>query len=164
MSISRWPRGGSHFSLVSLVVPIAAFCAVAVVRCSSRPSDEWSSQSGSTARTFPEQVDVGQALFAKHCADCHGKAGEGGKAPRLVGLKDGALPVEPPADRKFRKTRFVNVADVADFVIHSMPPKKVGILSDDEYWALIAFDLHANGVDLPQRLTPEVATRTTIPR
>jgi cytochrome c len=161
MSISRLPSAGS---LAWLAVPVVVLSAAAFVRCSSRPSDEWSAQSGTTARTFPEQVDVGQALFAKHCADCHGKDGEGAKAPRLVGLKDGALPVDPPADRKFRKTRFVNVADVADFVIHSMPPKKVGILSDDEYWALLAFDLHANGIDLPQRLTPEVATRTTIPR
>jgi cytochrome c len=161
MSNSRLPSAGS---LAWLAVPVVVLCAAAFVRCSSRPSDEWSAQSGTTARTFPEQVDVGQALFAKHCADCHGKDGEGAKAPRLVGLKDGALPVDPPADRKFRKTRFVNVADVADFVIHSMPPKRVGILSDDEYWALLAFDLHANGIDLPQRLTPEVATRTTIPR
>ena len=70
MSISRLPRAGS---LVSLAVPFALLGAVAFVRCSSRPSDEWSAQSATTARTFTDQVDVGQALFAKHCDDCHGR-------------------------------------------------------------------------------------------
>ena len=70
-------------------------------------------QAAADARTFSEQVSIGQGLFAKHCAGCHGAAGEGKKAPALVGLESGALPVDPPADRKFRKSRFVSVADVA---------------------------------------------------
>jgi hypothetical protein len=45
-----------------------------------------------------------------------------------------------------------------------MPPKKAGSLPADQYWAILAFDLHANGIDLPAPLTPEAAATLTIPR
>jgi hypothetical protein len=45
-----------------------------------------------------------------------------------------------------------------------MPPKKGGSLPADTYWAILAFDLHANGIDLPAPLTPEMAATLTIPR
>jgi cytochrome c len=115
-------------------------------------------------RTFSEQVTRGQSLYGQHCAECHGAAGQGDKGPRLVGLKEGALPLDPPADRKYRKTRFVTVADVADFAVHNMPPKNGGSLTADEYWAIVAFDLHANGIDLDKKLTSEIAQTLTIPR
>ena len=86
------------------------------------------------------------------------------KAPRVVGLKEGALPLDPPATSKGRKERFVTVADVAGFVVANMPPKKGGSLSADQYWAILAFDLHANGIDLPAPLTPAMAGTLTIPR
>jgi cytochrome c len=118
----------------------------------------------SAPQTFADQVAAGQILYGKNCAECHGAAGQGDTAPRLVGLKEGALPLDPPADRKFRKTPFVTVADVADFAVHNMPPKKGGSLTADEYWAILAFDLHANGIDLDKKLTPDVASTLTIPR
>ena len=114
--------------------------------------------------TFAEQVAAGQTLYGANCAGCHGDAGQGGKGPRVVGLAQGALPLAPPADRKFRKTRFVTVGDVADFVVANMPPGKGGSLPADQYWDILAFDLHANGVDLPQPLTAEAAKTLTIPR
>lgn len=115
-------------------------------------------------QTFAAQVATGQTLYAQNCAKCHGDAGQGDDAPRVVGLKEGALPLDPPADRKFRKDRFVTVADVANFTVKNMPPKKAGSLSEEEYWAILAFDLHANGVDLPQKLTRDLAKTLTIPR
>jgi len=114
--------------------------------------------------TFAEQVAAGQTAYGANCASCHGDAGQGGKGPRLVGLAQGALPLDPPADRKFRKTRFVTVGDVADFAVANMPPGKGGSLPADQYWAILAFDLHANGIDLPQPLTAEAAKTLTIPR
>jgi S-disulfanyl-L-cysteine oxidoreductase SoxD len=118
--------------------------------------------------SFADQVARGQTLFAENCAKCHGDAGEGGtgdiKAPRLVGLAQGALPIEPPADRQFRKTRFVTVGDVADFAMAYMPPKKAGILADEEYLAVIAFDLQANGIKLDAPLTVAKAKELVIPR
>jgi cytochrome c len=120
---------------------------------------------GAPATSFQAQVAEGQKAYAEHCADCHGDNGEGGtKAPRVVGLAQGALPLDPPADRKYRKNRFVTVADVADFVVPNMPPGKGGSLPADQYWDILAFDLHANGVDLQQPLTPELAKTLTIPR
>jgi mono/diheme cytochrome c family protein len=114
--------------------------------------------------SFADQVAAGATLYSQNCASCHGDAGQGDKAPRVVGLKDGALPLDPPADRKFRKSQFVTVADVATFTVANMPPKKGGSLTGDQYWAILAFDLHANGIDLPAVLTPAVAATLTIPR
>jgi hypothetical protein len=56
------------------------------------------------------------------------------------------------------------VADVATFVVAAMPPKAPGSLSGEAYWAILAFDLSANGIVLDQKLTPELASTLTIPR
>jgi mono/diheme cytochrome c family protein len=139
---------------------IALSCTFSIVACGS------SSQTTKPPATFAEQVAHGQMLFTKHCAKCHGHSGQGTEdAPRLVGLEEGALPLDPPASRKVRKSRFVTVADVAEFAMANMPPKKAGTLTADEYLAVIAFDLKANGIDLGQELlTMPKAKTLTIPR
>jgi mono/diheme cytochrome c family protein len=142
--------------LAASMVPLALACATATPSETASP--------GAAPQTFAQQVARGGEVYGRACAECHGASGQGDTAPRLVGLKEGALPLDPPADRKFRKTRFVTVADVADFAVHTMPPKKAGTLSADDYWAIVAFDLHANGIDLDKPLTPEVASTLTIPR
>ena len=115
--------------------------------------------------SFADQVAFGQDLFAMHCASCHGKAGEGDKAPRVVGLAQGALPLDPPASRKVRKNRFVTVGDVAEFVVANMPAKKPGSLTTEQYLAILAFDLKANGIDLGREpLTMAKARELVIPR
>jgi cytochrome c len=113
---------------------------------------------------FADQVAAGQVLYGKHCAECHGSAGNDGKAPAVVGLDKGALPLDPPKKSKTRKTQFKTVADVADYVVKNMPPKAAGTLSSDEYWAILAFDLHANGIDLDKKLEPALAATLEIPR
>jgi cytochrome c len=110
------------------------------------------STSGAEPATFEEQVSVGQKLYGDKCASCHGAGGEGVKGPRVVGLDKGALPLDPPATAKLRKTQFHTAADVAQFAVTSMPPGKGGSLKEWEYWSILAFDLHANGVDLPHKL------------
>ncbi len=114
-------------------------------------------------QSFAEQVALGGQVYGDRCAGCHGAAGEGAKAPAVVGLQTGALPLEPRADSK-RDTQFVTVADVASFVVATMPPKAPGSLSAEEYWAVLAFDLSANGITLEQKLTSELAATLTIPR
>ena len=115
-------------------------------------------------QTFAEQVALGGQAYGKHCAGCHGAGGAGSKdAPAVVGLKSGALPLEPRAG-SHRTGQFVNVADIATFVVAAMPPKTPGSLSAEEYWAILAFDLSANGITLEQKLTPELAATLTIPR
>lgn len=106
----------------------------------------------SGATTFAAQVSAGQKLYGEKCASCHGASGEGGKAPRVVGVDKGALPLDPPPDRKYRKNQFKTAADVADFVVKNMPPGGDSSLKEEDYWAILAFDLHANGVDLPHKI------------
>jgi hypothetical protein len=45
-------------------------------------------------------------------------------------------------------TWMTRIEDIFDFVKANMPPNSPGKLSDQEYWAILAFDLKANGVDL----------------
>lgn len=116
------------------------------VACGGSPSPQ--SPGASPTSTFAEQAMVGQKLYADNCASCHGDGGEGGKAPRVVGISQGALPLDPPSDAKYRTTQFKTAADVAGFVVKAMPPKNAGKLTEEQYWDILAFDLKANGVDL----------------
>ncbi|HVR19407.1 MAG TPA: cytochrome c [Polyangiaceae bacterium] len=115
---------------------------------------------------FAEQVALGQKVYGAKCAGCHGNSGEGSKdAPAVVGLDKGALPLAPPPTSKYRKTEFKTVADIADFVVKSMPPKAPGSLSAEEYFAILAFDLKANGIDLgDKKLDGALAKTLEVPR
>jgi cytochrome c len=115
---------------------------------------------------FAEQVALGQKLYGANCAGCHGNSGEGTKdAPAVVGLDKGALPLQPAATAKYRKTEFKTVADIAEFVVKTMPPKAPGSLSAEEYFAILAFDLKANGIDLgDKKLDGELAKTLEVPR
>jgi cytochrome c len=115
---------------------------------------------------FAEQVTLGQKLYGEKCAGCHGNSGEGTKdGPAVVGLDKGALPLAPSATAKYRKTQFKTVADIADFVVKSMPPKAPGSLTAEEYFAILAFDLKANGIDLgDKKLDGELAKTLEVPR
>lgn len=129
------------------------------------PTAEAATPSAGAATDFAGQAAAGQELYGKHCAECHGKSGNDGKAPPVVGLDKGALPLDPAPTAKFRKTQFKTVADVADFVVKSMPPKAPGSLSADEYYAILAFDLKANGIDLgDKKLDGALASTLEIPR
>jgi cytochrome c len=119
---------------------------------------------GAAPATFADQVSLGQTLYGANCAGCHGASGEGGKAPPVVGLDKGALPLDPPPGAKYRKTQFKTVADIAAFVVKSMPPTAPGSLSEEQYWAILAFDLKANGIDLPQKLDAALAPTLDVPR
>jgi len=115
--------------------------------------------------TFAEQVALGQQLYGEHCAKCHGASGEGGKAPAVVGLDKGALPLDPPAGAKYRTTQFKTVLDIAKFVTTSMPPKKAGTLTEEQYWSILAFDLKANGIELgDKKLDGALAATLDVPR
>jgi hypothetical protein len=45
-----------------------------------------------------------------------------------------------------------------------MPPTAPGSLSADQYWAVLAFDLKANGINLDKKLDAAAAPSLTIPR
>jgi cytochrome c len=115
---------------------------------------------------FSDQAVKGAALFTTNCAKCHGALGQGTeKAPRVVDLNKGALPMDPPADREKRTMQFRTVADVAQFVVKYMPAKDPGSLSETDYFRILAFDLKANGIDLGDKhLDMELARTLEIPR
>ena len=104
-----------------------------------------------------DQAAEGGKLYAKHCARCHGDAGQGTKkAPPVVGKE--ALPLDPPAGAKVRKDQFHTAQDVAAFVAAKMPANKPGSLTADQYYDILAFDLKANGVDVSgKKIDPTTA-------
>lgn len=114
--------------------------------------------------TFAEQVKLGQSLYGEQCASCHGGSGKGGGAPAVVGIAEGALPLAPPPKAKSRKVEFKTVADVAGYVVEAMPPGKAGSLTTEQYFAILAFDLEANGIHLDQKLDAPLAATLVIPR
>jgi S-disulfanyl-L-cysteine oxidoreductase SoxD len=128
------------------------------------PAETAAATSGAPG-AFAAQAQTGMDLYVKNCAGCHGAHGNDGKAPPVVGLDKGALPLDPPPGAKFRKSQFKTVGDVADFVVKAMPPKAPGSLSADEYFAILAFDLQANGIDLgDKKLDGALAATLDIPR
>jgi cytochrome c len=110
------------------------------------------------------QIEQGKQLYGANCASCHGANGEGKKGkPKVVG--EGALPLDPPKSAKLRKgVQFTTAKDVGDWVATHMPLKKGGSLKPEEYWAILAFDLSANGIAVNEPVTPENAAAITIPR
>ncbi len=104
---------------------------------------------------------MGGKAYGQFCAGCHGDGGQGtDKAPAVVGT--GALPLDPPAERKARKVQFHTAMDVAGFVVATMPPGDRAKPSQDQYWAILAFDLNANGVKLTKMVSPDNAASIVI--
>jgi mono/diheme cytochrome c family protein len=97
---------------------------------------------------------TGARVYDAHCAGCHGATGEGARGiPALVGAE--AL-VFQRGKRQEGKT-FQTAQDVFDYTSTKMPlpPKRVGSLSERDYWAVVSFLLRAKGASLPPGgLTP----------
>jgi high-affinity iron transporter len=150
---------------MSIFARFACVTLLASAACGGSAPQPAQTASGAAPASFADQVALGQKLYGEQCASCHGASGEGKGGPRVVGLKDGALPLDAPATAKYRKTKFKTVADVADFVVKGMPPAAPGSLPADSYWPILAFDLKANGIDLgSKKLDSALAATLTIPR
>lgn len=96
------------------------------------------------------QVKRGATVYGEHCARCHGAAGEGSpEAPPVVGA--GALPLHAQG-AKLRTGPFRTALDVAQFATSAMPPgqRARSRMEEADYWAVLAFALSANGVELRQ--------------
>jgi cytochrome c len=147
-----------YFTAAPFFVPL-----VLATACGGTPTDAKSGENAGPPATFAEQVARGADLYAARCSTCHGNSGEGtANAPAVVG--DSALPLDPPAGAKVRKSQFVTVADVADFVVQNMPADAPGSLSSEDYFSVLAFDLKANGIELDKKLDATLAASLTIPR
>ena len=118
--------------------------------CAKTPAATTTPTPEPAATTITAQVDQGKALYGAKCAKCHGDAGQGNdKAPPVVG-KD-AFPEKPRPGAK-RDVDFHTAADVFAWTSKHMPGNAPGSLSTDEYLAIFAFDLTANGVKLEKPL------------
>jgi mono/diheme cytochrome c family protein len=96
------------------------------------------------------QIDQGKQLYVDRCAKCHGDAGQGtGKGPPVVG--NDAFPQQPRPGAK-RDAEFHTAADVFAWASKHMPGDAPGSLSTDQYLAIFAFDLTANGIKLDKPL------------
>jgi cytochrome c len=117
------------------VLPLAlAACGpsqTTIAAAEDEPADQWSR---------------GVWLYGQHCAGCHGEEGEGGDdTPPLAG--NGALP-SAPREGSARRSRFDTAADVFTYVKSSMPQLDPGSLTDEQYWAVLAYALKAGGATL----------------
>ncbi len=101
------------------------------------------------AQGADRQVAQGQAIYARRCARCHGAGGEGKMGPSLIGAKH-HLSGYGTADVLFDYTRQV------------MPADRPGRMLEVEYWAVLAYILHENGL-LPPGAILEGGTAPQIP-
>lgn len=85
----------------------------------------------------------GAAVFTAHCAACHGASGEGGAlGNRVVGG-------EPPSGMGTRKTianHWPYTSTVFDYIRRSMPFEAPRSLSNDDYYAVVAWILAENDI------------------
>jgi len=85
----------------------------------------------------------GAAVYTTHCAACHGANGEGGAlGNRLVGG-------EPPSGMGTRKTianHWPYSSTVFDYIRRSMPFEAPRSLSNDDYYAIVAWILAENNI------------------
>lgn len=93
---------------------------------------EGEEQVGVSTGVYTEaQAESGAALFARHCASCHGATLGGGMGPRLA-----------PLEAWWRDR---NLVSLVNFVRGNMPMTAPGSLAAEEYSDIVAFILASNG-------------------
>lgn len=134
------------------------FVVFAVAACHSSPSPTPAPAKGPL--TAEAQIAHGKELYVARCAKCHGDTGRGtAKGPAVVGAE--AFPLEPRSGAK-RDAKFHTAADVFAWTTKNMPEDAPGGLSTEEYLAIFAFDLTANGVKLTHPLDAATAQATVL--
>jgi len=79
------------------------------------------------------QATKGKVIYAKYCAECHGKELVGGTAPALSGTQF------------FTRDMGTKLGGVFEYMARQMPQGRPGSLTHDEYVQLMAFILQKNG-------------------
>jgi mono/diheme cytochrome c family protein len=151
----------------SLIGTAALVASALFAACAATPLGATETGVNAARQKAPQGADV----FARECASCHGRRGEGlSAAPNIMGA--GALPLyarDPsttgnvalqaqqqqqqnlrPAGQQTRQP-FRTADDLFEYVSHWMPlpQARVGSLTPDEYWAVVNFMLVAHGVPVP---------------
>lgn len=87
-------------------------------------------------------VAQGEELYVAHCAACHGDFGEGvDRWPALIGGK-GSLATDAP--QRTVGSYWPSAPIVFDYTRRAMPYAAPQSLTDDEYYAIVAYILHLN--------------------
>jgi mono/diheme cytochrome c family protein len=89
----------------------------------------------------------GADVFAKRCAVCHGKNGEGGLVQHLVLGTPGNPRLGPFKDTEKSAVSYYPYPTIAwDYINRAMPASKPGSLTPDEVYAVVAFLYYRNGI------------------
>jgi mono/diheme cytochrome c family protein len=133
----QWGRGGAvKFGVIALLVGVAAAIAI---------WQPWRMRASADADD-PRLVAEGRAIYAEHCASCHGNNLEG-QANWQKRLPNGRLPAPPHdasghtwhhSDRQLFELTTNGVSGIVPGYESDMPAFK-SILSDKRIWAVIAF-------------------------
>ena len=101
----------------------------------------------------------GAPVYAAQCAVCHGAAGEGGVADRLVGYDPDSTPPFGPRYEAWRAGRadvpfsvgnyWPYATTLFDYIRRAMPSNEPGTLAPDEVYGLVAWILAENGIIAP---------------
>lgn len=86
---------------------------------------------------------AGRALYATHCAACHGPAGRGGSAEELAG---GSEPLTSEFPDRTIGLYWPHATTLFDLIRRAKPMTAPSRLSADEVYALTAYLLHENGL------------------
>ena len=98
----------------------------------------------------------GAPIYARQCAVCHGQAGEGGVADRLVGYQPESTPPFGPRYEAWRGdgpdvpysvgNYWPYATTLYDYIHRAMPTNAPGTLEPDQVYGLVAWILAENGI------------------
>ncbi len=142
----------TQFGLSALL--LSTFLSIAACRSNPTTSRASASTDGGAVMS---QINHGAEIYGQYCAGCHGDSGQGTRSgPPLVG--EGALPLRRN-EARVRTSEFRTALDIATFATQNMPPsaEERAELKTADYWAVLAFALSANGIELTEPIGPENA-------
>lgn len=106
------------------------------------------------------QILQGEGYYSQHCAPCHGTMVTGeaqtvsGIAPSLLGDK---------FEEWAKSSGNDNACALHQYISKNMPQGRAGTISEEKYWAITAFLLSKNGVQLPNNLNKSNSQEVVIP-
>ena len=101
-------------------------------------------------------AESGGPVWARQCASCHGRSGEGATAAGLVGYDPESTPPFGPSYEKWRGdgddvpftvgNYWPYATTLYDYIHRAMPSSAPGTLAPDEVYGLVAWILAENGI------------------
>ena len=138
---------------------LAAGVAIAAAAVAAGASLVWPDSTAGARADDPDQVRLGAAVYADHCAACHGARLEG-QAAWQQRKPDGKLPAPPHdetghtwhhPDRQLFDITKQGLAPVAGAAYATDMPAYRDVLTDRQIWAVLAFIKSRWPPDIQQR-------------